>query len=514
MYFLNIAKKMDKEVVIDKDVPIVELQVSTNDIYVWDEVEYSIISRVEPNNEAFESNRTFYYDFTWDWTWDLITKKDTVTYTFIEAYEEWVTPRAAVEFRWKLWQAEWNKIYAKQKIRPILLYNSIWNTVVFRDLSMWKLIKREICFEKDECEVWNSKFKKILVDPDLEQWTEWLFSNNDSFLRKYDNYGEHNVSIYLKDRYWIEVKKEYEVKTSSNTNNGKIAPWVNMITIPETTFTNANPEIFLSKTMKNTLIMYINNENWGTCYVDTEIAIDSDWDWKTDNDMDIMCNKLAKIKYEPEYESAWWRVYFMENWKLTFKNFYVTFEWIILELDEEKREIYNDITALYFSIEDISTENINLKRLLDSLRKNLNNRPEVSSLVRSIYEHIDNWWIIIDIDQKELLDAILSHLKNEDEDIIVTTQRNEYDRNKAEILSLLPTKNFNIKSTIEEMFKNFDENLYAYPPKEKAKELKNIRNTIINNGKKNNRLYDENDFTPYFCNIFDYFDISNHTDKC
>jgi hypothetical protein len=105
-------------------------------------------------------------------------------------------------------------------------------------------------------------------------------------------------------------------------------------------------------------------------------------------------------------------------------------------------------------------------------------------------------------------------LKNEDEDIIVTTQRNEYDRNKAEILSLLPTKNFNIKSTIEEMFKNFDENLYAYPPKEKAKELKNIRNTIINNGKKNNRLYDENDFTPYFCNIFDYFDISNHTDKC
>jgi hypothetical protein len=34
MYFLNIAKKMDKEVVIDKDVPIVELQVSTNDIYV------------------------------------------------------------------------------------------------------------------------------------------------------------------------------------------------------------------------------------------------------------------------------------------------------------------------------------------------------------------------------------------------------------------------------------------------------------------------------------------------
>jgi hypothetical protein len=58
---------------------------------------------------------------------------------------------------------------------------------------------------------------------------------------------------------------------------------VNMITIPETTFTNANPEIFLSKAMKNTLIMYINNENWETCYVDTDVAMDSDRDWKTYN---------------------------------------------------------------------------------------------------------------------------------------------------------------------------------------------------------------------------------------
>jgi hypothetical protein len=34
-----------------------------------------------------------------------------------------------------------------------------------------------------------------------------------------------------------------------------------MITIPETTFNNANPEIFLSRVMKNTLLMYINYEN-------------------------------------------------------------------------------------------------------------------------------------------------------------------------------------------------------------------------------------------------------------
>ena len=499
----------------DVDLPTLTLKVDSTNVEIWDTVTFNAVSRLPLEDKDFEKERIFYYDFEWDWTWDLVTKKDTVTYTFIDVYEEWVTPRAAVEFRWKLVQAEWAKIRTKIWLKPILMYNSIWNTVIFRDMSRWALIERQICFEDEECAMWNNKFRKLHSANNIEtinKWTATPITQNDAFIFSYDNYWEHDVSIYEKDKYWNEKKQNYIVDTSLDKNNWWIASWVNMITIPETTFTNANPEIFLSKTMKNTLIMYINNENWELCYVDTEIAIDSDWDWKSDNDKDIMCNKLAKIKYEPEYESAWWRVYFMENWKLTFKNFYVTFEWIILELDEEKREIYNDITALYFSIEDISTENINLKRLLDSLRKNLNNRPEVSSLVISIKDQINNWWIKIDLRQKESLDAILSRLDNED--TIISVWRSEYDKNKAEILSLLPTKNSNIKSAIEEMFKNFDENLYAYPPKEKAKELKNIRNTIINNGKKNNRLYDENDFTPYFCNIFDYFDISNHTNKC
>jgi peptidoglycan hydrolase CwlO-like protein len=61
-----------------------------------------------------------------------------------------------------------------------------------------------------------------------------------------------------------------------------------------------------------------------------------------------------------------------------------------LELDEEQLEIYNDITTLVNGIEDISIENTDLKSSLDRLRKNINNRPEVSSLVVQIHEQIDN----------------------------------------------------------------------------------------------------------------------------
>ena len=500
----------------DADVPTVTLKVSNTNIQVWDTVTYSVVSRISSDNEDFQTDRTFYYDFTWDWVWDLVTKKDSVTYTFEETYEDWVTPRAAVEYRWKLWQGEWATILVKNWIKPILLYNSIWNIVIFRDLSVWVMQEREICFEKSECEAWNKKFKKTSISTvspeELTGGTVTPITEKDHFLQKYEDYWTHKVSIYFKNKYWIEVEKEYDVKTSSNTNNWKIAPWVNMITIPETTFNNTNPEIFLSKDMKNTLIMYINNDSQEECYVDTDIARDSDWDGKTDNDMDVLCNKMVKIVYEPNYESSIWRLYFTNNWQLTFKNFYVTFEWSILELDEEKRELYRDISTLINGIEDITIENTDLKRSLDRLRKNLNNRPEVTTIVITINEQIENWWIKIDLKQKESLDSILNRLSNED--TIVSVWMNEYEKNREEILASLPEGQWSIKTTVEGMFQNFDETAYQYTPEEKAKELESIRNTIIDDGKKNRWMYNENDFTIYFCNIFDYYEIPTYTKKC
>ena len=65
---------------------------------------------------------------------------------------------------------------------------------------------------------------------------------------------------------------------------------------------------------------------------------------------------------------------------------------------------------------------------------------------------------------------------------------------------------------MEKMFDDFDEKSYSYTLEDKKKELASIRNTIITDGKKNKRMYNENDFTPYFCNIYDYYNISDK--KC
>ena len=517
----------------DADVPTVTLRVSGNNIQVWDEVTYTIISKISTNNDDFATDRTFYYDFTWDGTRDLVTKKDTATYQFLEDYEDWVVPRAAVEYRRKLWIADWDTIYVKNGIKPILLYNSIWNTVLFRDLSVWVFQQRKLCFETAECEAWNNRYQRIHVVNDLESLAAWIstdITQNDSFIQKYKWYWDHNVSLYLKSKYWMEAETDFVVKTSNNESNGRIAPWVNMITIPETTFQKIEDpetwkvkdnraEVFLAKNMNNTLLMYINSENEWTCYVDTDIATDSDWDWKTDNDIDLPCNKIAKIKYEPDYENVIWRVYFTvvdDTWKetLTFKNFYVWFEWYILELDEENLEIYKDITVLIDWLDDSTSENTELKNYLNRLRRNLNNTSETSALVVDINDQIENNRIVLDWNQKEKLDSILSRLANPDTVVAVSVWMDDYERNKLEILALLPTSKWTtIKEEISWLFKEFEENWSWYGPDERVEALDWIWNKIVSDYKKNKREW-ENDFNIYFCDIFRYYDITSSTGKC
>jgi len=102
-----------------------------------------------------------------------------------------------------------------------------------------------------------------------------------------------------------------------------------------------------------------------------------------------------------------------------------------------------------------------------------------------------------------------------EEEWVVAPILSMYEKNKQEILSLLPTDQwYTIKSIIEEMFKNYEDNYYSYLKPERAKSLNKIWNTIIEYGMENKWILNEEDFTPYFCGIFDYYDILDYTKKC
>jgi len=497
------------------EIPTVTLKVSSQFVEVWDTVTYTIVSKSAWDAEDFETNRTFYYDFDGDGTWDLTTKKDSATHTFMESNEDGFVPRAAVEYRWFRWQADWWTIRVKNWVKPILLSNSYKNTVIFRDLSVGTFIERQLCFDKEQCNLWNNKYKRTHI---VSEWldklnwqTETDITKNIWFIQRYPEYGNHNISLYLKSIYWIEVSTWFIVKTSENLTNWRIAQGVNLITIPETTFNNNNPEIFLSSVMNNTLLLYLSHENGSKCFIDQDIAVDSDWDWRPDNDNDIWCNNLAKITYEPSYESIIWRIYFTtSDGKQVYKNFYVSFEWYVLELDETQLSIYHDITTLINGLDENGrNDNVTLKSYLDVLRKNIQNKNMVSSTVIAIYELMENGVLEMDAAQNDLLHSVLDRLSNDDIISSIGTQ-NAYEVNKAEILAILPS---NLKTIIQWKFADFEENESAYDSDAKFEKLESIFNDIMKANE--NDVEDvKNVILPSFCNILEYYSIAWKSQSC
>lgn len=506
------------------DIPTITLKSSSTMISVWDTVNFKAVSKVTNNTDDFEAERTFYYDFTWDGSRDLITKNDSVSYTFKEDYELGVTPRVAVEYRWLLGKADWAKIIVKNGIKPILLYNTYKNIAIFRDMSSGILQQRQICFDTKQCALWNTKYRKthivtITGDAVLTWWTATNITNNNIFIQVYPDYGTYEVSLYLKNKYGTSVMTWLNITISENESNGRIAPGVNMITIPETTFTNGNPEIFLSSVMDNTIVMYLNYENEGECYIDADISTDSpDWnkifDWIPDNDKDIACNTLAKITYTPSYENSIWRVYFTHEWQLKYKNFYVSFEWYVIELTDEELAIYRDITTLINGIQDSTDDNVNLKSSLVMLRKNLKDKSMASSMAMNIHAQLDEWYVDIEItsEQKELLDVVLKKIYWNDV-AYYRVWMSEYESNKAEILAILPPT---WKGEIEQLFKDFEDNI-SMVPEWKAHKLSNIRMQILTKWASDWSIDDidvTNVLQPSFCNIVKYYDCWTYVNTC
>ena len=272
------------------------------------------------------------------------------------------------------------------------------------------------------------------------------------------------------------MKNDYQVTTSNNTDNGRITPGVHLITIPETSFTNTTPEIYISKSMNNAVLFYLYNEGTGTCFIDTDISKDSNQDGKTDNDQDIPCNTLQLRTYDPQFESIIGRVYFESEGKLFFKNFSVSFEGYDLVLDQDNLLIYQDITTLINGIEDRSIGNTDLKTLLDVLRKNLLDKHQTSATLVALQTHIAESSIFIDAGQKELLDSIILRLSNSD--TIAAMGGNAYEQARNEILALLP---HNLRVEVEPMFVAFELQAERLDNEAKREKLTAILNYISQN---------------------------------
>ncbi|MEI6774237.1 MAG: hypothetical protein WCL18_05620 [bacterium] len=99
----------------------------------------------------------------------------------------------------------------------------------------------------------------------------------------------------------IADKKRALNLTTGQANVGDF----HILSIPKVSVSSGAIDFFVGKNLNNSILFYIKyDDSRGSCYVDTDIAFDSNNDGVKDNDKDFLCNDLYLKKYEPRYESV------------------------------------------------------------------------------------------------------------------------------------------------------------------------------------------------------------------
>lgn len=248
------------------------------------------------------------------------------------------------------------------------------------------------------------------------------------------------------------ASKRRPVVISPLTGN---VPPMHILSIPEVSTTEGADstirEIFVGENLNNTVTYYVKYNGVGTCFVDTNIEVDTDKDGNKENDKDFLCNKVANIKYEPQFESIIGRVYYDDAGKTVSQEFSVSFIDFTLKLTDDKKAVYELITQVLTTIDIEQGENKHLRDQLLSLRTSLIDDNDSKALVVSIDDTIKANKVILSATEKEAIAGIIEKLK--DKSVSAALGDTAYTQAKSEILSLMP---MGIKEDINQFFLQFE----------------------------------------------------------
>jgi PKD repeat protein len=417
------------------DVPLVTLRMSSSAAEVGDEITFDVISKVISDRPDFVKERTIYYDFDGDGTWDLVTKKDRVTYAYTKPSDtSGFRPRASVLYRWYRWVSNWGNIIVRNGLKPRLLFDTVGNFAIFRDISLGDISQKRICADAKTCNEVNA------------------ITTGSAFSYIYPGPGKYFASIDLADQHANEAKKRLviDINTWSDTKNYEF------LSIPEATISNSWIELFVGNSLENTILFYIkHNENLGPCYIDTNVNEDTNWNGNPLDDADFQCNQLYLQKYEPQYDSIVGRLYYSDrNKKLVSQDFSIWFIDFEVALNPEDKKVYDQISVL---IKDLSTPerftgtNKMFKDMLKWMRDNISDKSSTLSNVVSLKDFMGRNTIKLTEQQDDMLKKIFLELSNRS--TAAAEWLGEYGIAKQDILSILPT---NLAIDVDDLFKAFE----------------------------------------------------------
>ncbi len=493
------------------DVPMVSLVEDKLNIKVWDEVTFTVKSKILSQRKDFEAKKTNKFDFDWDWTIDLITKDDVVKHVYKKPHINGVIPKVEVVYRWYKWTAFGEKIIVKNWLKPVLLYTTIDKTLLLRDNSIWDITKKTICFDHNLCKK-DESFK-------VSQWNAFIF--------EYPDYWQYVLEYHIEDDFGNKITERHLI----NLKKDKSDKIVQLVSIPEAKEIKWEPVIRVWNSLDNSVLMYIKYKWVWDCYVDTDIWKDSDWDWIADNDRDLECNQPNKlVKYDPNFDKVVWKIYYddMSAWwlkKMMTQTFTVKFIDYNVKLSPQEQEKYDEITDIIKKIDSSITWNQNLLAELLKLRNSLWSNADVADSVVTLY------WILekdndvkITKEVRNQIERLLESLSNAW--VVAALWWWKYEQAKQEILSILPP---NLKTDVKPYFQQIDDILKQQKwswdltdaTKDKIKTLLNniiqriSKNTVVNYDEQweNDILKDDFDLViqPQICEIANYYKIKTKT---
>lgn len=418
------------------DIPLVTLKSDLASVEIGDEVTFDVVSKIISDRPDFIRERTIQYDFDGDGTWDLTTKSDRVQHVFTEPNEFWYRPRAAVLYRGYKWVGVWGTIVVKNWLKPMLLSDAFEKLVIFRDVSLGTITNKDICLNLKECK--------------NDSW--YIITTGDAFTFTYPDFGKYFISMNVTDTYANMADKRRTLNLTTWTAN---VGDFHILSIPKASIASGVIDFFVGKNLNNSILLYIKyDDSRGTCYVDTDIAFDSDGDGTKNNDKDFLCNELYLKTYEPKYESVVGRIYYTKaDTTSVSKDFTVSFLDFEANLDPEMAIVYKEINDFINTMEGVGTTGDmgDFRMLMVGLRDGLIDQIDTKSNIVSVKDYYETKAIQLTAEQKTLLEDIFTKLT--DKAVSAAGGGNEYEQSKAEILSILPS---NLAVDVEWLFKEFE----------------------------------------------------------
>lgn len=418
------------------DIPLVTFKSDVTSAEIWDEITFDVISKIISDRPDFIRERTIQYDFDGDGTWDLTTKSDRVTHVYTDPNEFWYRPRAAVLYRGYKWVGVWGTIVVKNGLKPMLLSDTFEKLVLFRDVSIWTIANKTICLD----------IKKCKNDP------SYIIISGDAFKSIYPDYGKYFISMDVTDKFANMADKRRTLNlTTGIANMGDF----HILSIPKVSISSGLIDFFVGKNLDNTILYYIkyDDSKW-ICYVDTDIAFDSDGDTTKDNDKDFLCNEVHLQKYEPKYESVIGRIYYTKADTTSIsKDFTVTFLDFEANLSPEMSIVYKQINDFINTMQEVwgTGDMADFRMLMVGLRDGLIDQINTKSNIVSVKDYYETHDIKLTDEQKTMLESIFTSLT--DKAVSAAGGGNEYQQAKAEILMILPS---NLAIDVEWLFNEFE----------------------------------------------------------